>query len=123
MDALYYHNWPGNIRELKHCMEKAVILSENAALGPEYFRIGKANSETPTESNKLSEVEKFTVKKVLDKHRGNLTKAAKELGISRTTLYLKIEKHGLKSLLFFDHRKSRPDCFIRAFVLLFCQGG
>ncbi len=95
MDALYYHNWPGNIRELKHCMEKAVILSENAALGPEDFRIGKANSETPTESNKLSEVEKFTVKKVLDKHRGNLTKAAKELGISRTTLYLKIEKHGL----------------------------
>lgn len=95
MDALYYHNWPGNIRELKHCMEKAVILSENAALGPEDFRIGKANSETPTESNKLSEVEKFTVKRVLDKHRGNLTKAAKELGISRTTLYLKIEKHGL----------------------------
>jgi len=95
MDALYYHNWPGNIRELKHCMEKAVILSENAVLGPEDFRIGKANSETPTESNKLSEVEKFTVKKVLDKHRGNLTKAAKELGISRTTLYLKIEKHEL----------------------------
>jgi transcriptional regulator with PAS, ATPase and Fis domain len=95
MDALYYHNWPGNIRELKHCMEKAVILSENTALGPEDFRIGKGNSKTPTESNKLSEVEKFTVKKVLDKHRGNLTKAAKELGISRTTLYLKIEKHGL----------------------------
>lgn len=95
MDALYCHNWPGNIRELKHCIEKAVILSENTTLGSEDFRIGKGNSETPTKSNKLSEVEKFTVKKVLDKHRGNLTKAAKELGISRTTLYLKIEKHGL----------------------------
>jgi DNA-binding NtrC family response regulator len=95
IDALYQHQWPGNIRELKHCMEKAVILSENTVLGPEDFRIGKGEIENWTESNRLSEVEKFTVKKVLKKHKGNLTKTAKELGISRTTLYLKIEKHGL----------------------------
>jgi len=92
---LYNHHWPGNIRELKHCMEKAVILSENTTLGSEDFRIGKRKTENHTESNKLSDVEKFTVNKVLQKHQGNLTKAAKELGISRTTLYLKIEKHGL----------------------------
>ncbi len=95
IDALNNHHWPGNIRELKHCMEKAVILAENSILGLEDFRLEKPETKEQLDSNKLSEVEKHTVKKVLDKHKGNLTKTAKELGISRTTLYLKIEKHGL----------------------------
>ena len=95
IDALYQHQWPGNIRELKHCMEKAVILSEEPILGTEDFRLNKGKIENCTESNKLSDVEKFTVEKVLEKHKGNLTKTAKELGISRTTVYLKIERHGL----------------------------
>lgn len=95
LDALYNHQWPGNIRELKHCIEKTVILSENSILGPGDFRLGNIETNKQLDSNKLSEVEKHTVKKVLDKHKGNLTKTAKELEISRTTLYLKIDKHGL----------------------------
>ncbi len=97
IESLLNHNWPGNVRELKHTVEKAVILSESEILQPEDFRIEKKekNNWELGPSNKLSDVEKYTVKKVLDKHKGNLTKTAKELNISRTTLYLKIEKHGL----------------------------
>ena len=97
IDSLLNHTWPGNVRELKHTIEKAVILAESEILAPEDFRIEKKGSSNMNlgSSNRLIDVEKFTVKKVLDKHQGNLTKAAKELNISRTTLYLKIEKHGL----------------------------
>ncbi len=97
IESLLNHPWPGNVRELKHTIEKAVILAESNILSTEDFRIEKktTNNWDLGSSNRLVDVEKFTVKKVLDKHRGNLTKAAKELNISRTTLYLKIEKHGL----------------------------
>ncbi|MCD4742662.1 MAG: sigma-54 dependent transcriptional regulator [Desulfobacteraceae bacterium] len=95
--TLLKHSWPGNVRELKHTIEKAVILAESDILKTEDFRIEKKSSnEWDTgSSNKLADVEKFIVRKVLDKHHGNLTKTANELNISRTTLYLKIEKYGL----------------------------
>ncbi|MBU1014523.1 MAG: sigma-54 dependent transcriptional regulator [Bacteroidetes bacterium] len=97
IDSLLNHTWPGNVRELKHTIEKAVILAESDILRPEDFRIEikTSNNWDLGSSNKLVDVEKYIVKKVLDKHQGNLTKAAQELNISRTTLYLKIEKHGL----------------------------
>lgn len=97
IESLLNHSWPGNVRELKHTIEKAVILAESNILHAEDFRIEKkvATKWDLGTSNRLVDVEKYTVKKVLDKHQGNLTKAAKELNISRTTLYLKIEKHGL----------------------------
>lgn len=97
IDSLLCHKWPGNIRELKHTIEKAVILAESQILRTEDFRIEKklTTDWDLGSSNRLVDVEKYTVKKVLNKHQGNLTKAAKELNISRTTLYLKIEKHGL----------------------------
>ncbi len=97
IQSLLEHHWPGNVRELKHTIEKAVILSETNILGAEDFRIEKKPDKgwETGPSNKLADVEKYTVKKVLEKHQGNLTKAAKELNISRTTLYLKIEKYGL----------------------------
>ena len=95
--TLLKHNWPGNVRELKHTIEKAVILAESDILRSKDFNIEKKSSNEwdtgPT--NKLADVEKHIVRKVLDKHNNNLTKAANELNISRTTLYLKIEKYGL----------------------------
>lgn len=97
IEALLNHRWPGNVRELKHTIEKAVILAESSVLQAEDFRIEKKVSYDWNlgSSNKLADVEKYTVKKVMDKYQGNLTKAAKELNISRTTLYLKIEKYEL----------------------------
>ena len=94
--ADYY--WPGNVRELKHTVEKAVILSDSNILKPEdfYLRQMKYDNEEGADSLKLADAEKQMIKKVLEKCRGNLTKAAKALEISRTTLYVKIKKHKIK---------------------------
>ncbi|WP_347158548.1 sigma-54-dependent transcriptional regulator [Pontibacter chitinilyticus] len=97
-----YH-WPGNIRELDHAMERAVILCDGDELHAEdfYFAPGEsARRQQPVgamaESDyTLEALEKMMVQKALVKHAGNITHAAKELGITRTALYRRIEKHGL----------------------------
>jgi DNA-binding NtrC family response regulator len=97
-----YH-WPGNIRELDHAMERAVILCEQDELQSEdfYFAPGdvpgkRAESNTVLETDyTLEALEKMMVQKALVKHAGNITHAARELGITRTALYRRIEKHGL----------------------------
>jgi DNA-binding NtrC family response regulator len=96
-DKLTDYNWPGNIRELKHTIEKAVILCEADVITPEDLYI-KEKITINTEENvmfRLTDVEKKTIESVLEQCKGNLTKAAQMLDISRTTLYSKIEKYGL----------------------------
>lgn len=99
MKRLQKHDWPGNIRELQHAVERAVILSESTMLEPHDFFIDeKENSDdeifTPDNMN-LEEVEKVLVRKVIDKYGGNISRAAKELGLTRASLYRRIEKYGL----------------------------
>lgn len=96
IDKLTQYYWPGNVRELKHSIEKAVILSESNLLTPEDFFF-KTNTEMQDEvqSFKLNEFEKEALLKALAKHRNNLSNVAKEMGISRTTLYKKIKKYDL----------------------------
>lgn len=93
------HNWPGNIRELQHAVERAVIMSENNILEPHDFFISQMEDDRkdgslPTNLN-LEETEKMLIRKVIDKHGGNISKAAKELGLTRASLYRRIEKYGL----------------------------
>ena len=96
---LKMHNWPGNIRELQHAMERAVILSETTVLEPQDFFIEdnteKKNEDFSPDNMNLEEVEKILVRKVIDKHGGNISRAAKELGLTRASLYRRIEKHGI----------------------------
>jgi len=87
--------WPGNVRELKHTMERAVILCENMILGPDDLRLYEEHPSAISQSFKLDEVEKRTILKVLEKCRGNHSKAAQTLAISRTTLYAKLKKYGI----------------------------
>ena len=96
-EKLISHSWPGNIRELKHTIEKAVILCESGTLGPEDFFFGSASlpKKNESESMKLAVVEKNLIEKALRDCHGNMSKAAKILDISRTTLYSKIKKYGL----------------------------
>lgn len=93
------HNWPGNIRELQHAVERAVILSESNILQPSDFFLSPADEERSTEiiggNMNLEETEKMLIRKVIDKHGGNISKAAKELGLTRASLYRRIEKYGL----------------------------
>ncbi len=99
LKRLQKHSWPGNIRELQHAVERAVILSESNILEPQDFFMDDAGNKkddlfAPDNLN-LNEVEKLLIRKVVDKHGGNISRAAKELGLTRASLYRRIEKYGL----------------------------
>lgn len=81
-----YH-WPGNIRELRNNIERMVIMDNNDAF--------KGNEKTQEETDNLYEVEKRKIAEVMERHSGNITHAAAELGIGRNTLYRKMKKYDL----------------------------
>jgi DNA-binding NtrC family response regulator len=100
MTRMSKHPWPGNIRELQHAIERAVILSNSSVLQPEDFNfnapVGKENDQQLSlDQYNLDEVEKLLIRKVLKKYNGNITQAAAELGLTRSSLYRRLEKHGL----------------------------
>jgi len=100
MSRLNKHNWPGNIRELQHAIERAVILSNSSVLQPDDFNFNvSTNKENEQQLNleqfNLEEVEKILIRKVLKKYNGNITQAAGELGLTRSSLYRRLEKYGL----------------------------
>ncbi len=99
MARLKKHHWPGNIRELQHAVERAVIMSDSTVLQPHDFFLAQSEDERPQEfeaSNlNIRETEKILIRKVVDKHGGNISKAAKELGLTRASLYRRIEKYDL----------------------------
>jgi DNA-binding NtrC family response regulator len=92
-EKLLAYLWPGNIRELQHTIEKAVILSESNVLKPEDFYL---RSTIPVSVNNnlttLEEVEKQMINQALEKNNGNFTAAAEQLGITRQTLYNRLKK-------------------------------
>jgi len=96
--ALEQYEWPGNVRELQHAIERAVILCETGELQATDFRflISKpSQGSSKNQPHKLGEIEKNVIKKALVKNGGNISHAAKELGLTRAALYRRIEKHGL----------------------------
>jgi DNA-binding NtrC family response regulator len=99
LNRMYKHTWPGNIRELQHAIERAVILSNGSVLQPEDFTFSSTNTKDESQLNleqfNLDEVEKLLIRKVLKKYNGNITQAANELGLTRSSLYRRLEKHGL----------------------------
>ncbi|MFZ5971782.1 MAG: sigma-54-dependent transcriptional regulator [Bacteroidota bacterium] len=100
MTRMHKHPWPGNIRELQHAIERAVILSNSSVLQPEDFNFSVSNSKEAEQGlaldqYNLDEVEKLLIRKVLKKYNGNITQAASELGLTRSSLYRRLEKHGL----------------------------
>jgi DNA-binding NtrC family response regulator len=97
-NKLKLYPWPGNVRELQHAIERAVILSDQGILAPDDLMLSKDESKTMlTETGlyDLEDMEKRTILKVLRLNNGNVTKAAKEMGITRASLYRRIEKYGL----------------------------
>jgi two-component system response regulator HydG len=98
LKKLQKYQWPGNVRELQHGLERAVIMSDSRILQPGDFFL--ADSEKPGEglildNFNLEEAEKALIRKTLSKHGGNISHAARELGLSRSALYRRLEKHGL----------------------------
>jgi DNA-binding NtrC family response regulator len=98
--ALVEYDWPGNVRALRHAIERAVILTTDDVLEPgdlqliETGQVAASPSPIPTVLN-LDQMEKDTIHKALIKHGFNISHAAKELGLTRASLYRRMEKHGL----------------------------
>jgi len=98
LQKLQEYRWPGNVRELQHSVERAVILSDSSELEPSDFMLIKqddSGEEMHIEDYNLEEVEKMVLRKAMKKHAGNISKAADELGLTRASLYRRLEKYGL----------------------------
>jgi DNA-binding NtrC family response regulator len=88
--------WSGNIRELQNCIEKAVILSEGSELTAKDFQLEQAAKPVGTTIKAVSEAEEERmIRQAMDRTDGNISAAAKMLGVSRPTLYAKLKKYGL----------------------------
>ncbi|OQY95288.1 MAG: sigma-54-dependent Fis family transcriptional regulator [Sphingobacteriales bacterium UTBCD1] len=99
LEKLMSYHYPGNVRELQYTVERAVIMSDNDILKDSdlIFSPIESQSSLDTESAgfKLSAIEKSTILKVIEKHNGNITRAAKELGLTRTALYRRLSKYDI----------------------------
>jgi len=92
--------WPGNVRALRHAVERALILSDTEVLGPSDFPLAPVTAAPGDDDasggpRTLAELEKTAIAESLRRHSGNVSQAAKELGITRTSLYRRMEKYGL----------------------------
>ncbi|KYG74753.1 DNA-binding NtrC family response regulator [Roseivirga ehrenbergii] len=100
LKRLEKYSWPGNVRELQHAVERAVIMSRDNILQPEDFFFNnnqpvRDKDDINLEQFNLEDVERILIRKVLAKHNGNITHAAQELGLTRSSLYRRLEKYGL----------------------------
>ncbi|WP_431424988.1 sigma-54-dependent transcriptional regulator [Bacteroides hominis] len=94
-EKLTAHSWYGNIRELEHAIEKAVIICDGNSIPAEVFQLVQKTEIQQIEASTLEEMEKAMIRKALDKCEGNLSAVASQLGITRQTLYNKMKKFGL----------------------------
>jgi DNA-binding NtrC family response regulator len=92
---LTQYPWPGNIRELVHAVERAVIMSEGSRLAAADLLPPPAETPLAADELNLDRLEARAIAQAIAKHQGNLSKAAQELGLGRTTLYRKMARHGL----------------------------
>ncbi|WP_121906836.1 sigma-54-dependent transcriptional regulator [Ulvibacter antarcticus] len=95
--ALQEYHWPGNIRELEHIIERAVIISDHQEIEPSdlHFSNRKFDNSSPPATLNLEETEINLIKNALEKNMGNISKAAKELGLTRAALYRRLEKYNI----------------------------
>lgn len=97
IEGLTQYPWPGNIRELRHSLERAVIMGEGEQLVLADFNLGNqtAKSSFAVTSGKIDEIEKSAITKALNKGYKSMNQVAEEVGLSRSTLYRKMKKYGL----------------------------
>jgi two-component system response regulator HydG len=97
MAALQKYRWPGNVRELQHAVERAIILSENPALSLEDFGITRhlQSGELIFDHLNLEKLEAWAIRKAISKHKGNISNAAQELGLSRGAMYRRMERYAI----------------------------
>ncbi len=102
LEALVEHDWPGNVRALRHAAERAVIMAEGDEYRVDDFPLPRrpqlaaaVSTPQPGDSLNLDQLEKQMIERALRMHHFNISLAASELGLSRGALYRRMEKHGL----------------------------
>jgi len=97
IERLSEWDWPGNVRALRHAVERAVILSDSDLMGLADFPLadGKVSQESTDEASRLHMIEKAAIARALERHHHNISRAAEALGLTRTSLYRRMEKYGL----------------------------
>jgi len=98
LHALVRHPWRGNVRELEHTVERAVLLASGEEIGPQDLFLG-ATAQGPAliERMTLDDAERHLIQRALARCGGNVSDAARELGLSRSALYRRLQHHGLKA--------------------------
>jgi DNA-binding NtrC family response regulator len=96
MEALSAHAWPGNVREFDHAVERAVLLAEGERIRAADLALGPAADGAPSlEDMTLEEVERHLIRRALARFGGNVSDAARALGLSRSALYRRLQRFGL----------------------------
>ena len=94
LDALLTHPWPGNVRELDHAVERAVLMASGERIRAGDLALRRSGDGPRLDELSLEEVETLLVRKAMDRFGGNVSQAARALGLSRSALYRRLEKHG-----------------------------
>ncbi len=96
LKTLKNYEWPGNIRELDHCIERSVLLARGKQIQPEQLGLNTAKTGPATlDDMDLDDLEAYFIKRTLTRFGGNATEAAKALGLSRSAFYRRLQRHGL----------------------------
>ena len=98
ISKLKKHDFPGNVRELQYILERAVIMTDDTVLTSEdlvFSSIERPRTTSSTTTMNLDDIEKNAILTVLEKNKGNVSKSAKELGITRAALYRRLDKYEL----------------------------
>ena len=96
LEPLIGYAWPGNVRALRHAVERAVILSEGDLLAEADFPlVGGKEAENLGTPSRLDDIERAAIIRALETHKHNVSRAAQALGLTRTSLYRRMERYGL----------------------------
>ena len=97
LDLIQAYEWPGNVRQLQNSMERAVLLAEGRKIEPGDIFPGTYEQPFSDETGRptLADLEAITIRDSIQRNGGNLSKAARELGVARSTLYNKMKTYGI----------------------------
>ncbi len=97
LEALLDYPWPGNVRQLEHAIERAVLMAQTPLLGPSDLSLHSGQPSSPHfENMTLDQIERWAIRSALDRHDGDISKAAQALELSRAALYRRLEKHQIE---------------------------
>ncbi len=96
LQLMLEHPWQGNVRELNHVIERAVLMAQDSQIKPADLALRSGREGSPRlEDMSIEEVEAFLIKKALARHNGNVSHAANALGLSRSALYRRLQRYGM----------------------------